>query len=73
VFKPYGNMEIVQLDAAIIGDKGDIVVKDPKAFILTQWLEKGVFKVLEDNYLASMTFAVYSKVWILVNNMTMYV
>lgn len=55
-------MEIVQLDAAELNDNGDIEVKDQKAFLLTQWLERGVFKVLEDNYLATMTFAVYSKV-----------
>jgi len=61
-FKPYGNMEIVQLDAAELGENGDIKIKDQKAFLLTQWLERGVFKVLEDNYLSAMTFAVYSKV-----------
>lgn len=35
-------------------------MKNHKAFLLTQWLEKGVFKVLEDGYLNKMTFAIYS-------------
>ena len=33
----------------------------PEAFLLTQWLEKGVFAALESEYLHSMIFAVYTK------------
>jgi len=36
-----------------------VVVRHPEAFLLTQWLEKGVFEALELGYLKSMIFAVY--------------
>jgi meiosis-specific protein len=31
------------------------------AFLLSQWLEKGVFDALEKSFLKSLTFAVYAK------------
>ena len=55
-------MKIVQLDAAVLDESSDtLVVKDEKAFLLTQWLECGVFKALDEEMLYKMTFAVYSK------------
>ena len=54
-------MKIVQLEAAEVGEDGELNVKDQKAFLLTQWLEAGVFKALEDEFLYKMTFAIYSK------------
>lgn len=57
-----GNMQIVQLDAAEVAENDDeIIIKDHKAFLLTQWLERGVFKILEDGHLGSMAFAVYTQ------------
>ena len=38
----------------------DIIVKNQDAFNVTQWLEKGVFKALEDQYLEQLTFAIFS-------------
>ena len=40
---------------------GTISVDNYEAFLLTQWLEKGVFNALELSYLSALTFAVYSK------------
>jgi meiosis-specific protein len=38
-----------------------LIVKNDDAFLLSQWLEKGVFDALEKSYLKSLTFAVYAK------------
>jgi hypothetical protein len=38
-----------------------LIIKNNDAFLLSQWLEKGVFDALEKAYLKSLTFAVYSK------------
>jgi hypothetical protein len=59
--KPYGNVDIHQLQGAKKEDNGDIVVTHPDAFLLTQWLEQGVFHALEMEYLSTVTFAIYSK------------
>jgi hypothetical protein len=59
--KPYGNVDIHQLQGAKKDEGGDIVVTHPDAFLLTQWLEQGVFHALELEYLSSVTFAIYSK------------
>lgn len=32
-----------------------------EAFLITQWLEKGVFAALENEYLQSMTFAIFKR------------
>lgn len=32
-----------------------------EAFLITQWLEKGVFAALETEYLSSMTFAIFKR------------
>ncbi len=39
-------------------DEGNIEVTNEDAFLLTQWLEKGVFQALVDKYLKCLTFAV---------------
>eukprot|EP01031_Cornospumella_fuschlensis_P031639 gene31639-38238_t len=59
--KQYGNVQIHQLQGAQKNEDGEIVVKHKDAFLLTQWLEKGVFSALEAEYLRSMVFAIYTK------------
>jgi hypothetical protein len=59
--KPYGNVDIHQLQGARKDDDGEIVVTHSDAFLLTQWLEQGVFHALEQEYLSSVTFAIYCK------------
>ncbi len=60
-FRNYGNMKVIQLDAAELDSKENVVVKNEKAFLLTQWLEKGVFKALEDELLTSLVLAIYTE------------
>lgn len=50
-----------QLESAEKSTDGSIRVLHPEAFLLTQWLEKGVFAALESRYLQSMIFAVFCK------------
>jgi hypothetical protein len=50
------TLECASEDAA-----GNIKVANAEAFLLTQWLERGVFRALEDQYLSCLTFAVYTK------------
>lgn len=59
--KEYGSIDIHQLQGAHKDEGGIIVVNNYEAFLLTQWLEKGVFMALETEYLYSLTFAIYSK------------
>lgn len=59
--KPYGNVEVHQLQGATKNDDGEIAVSNADAFLLTQWLEQGVFHALEQEYLSSVTFAIYSQ------------
>lgn len=59
--KEYGSVEIHQLQAAQRDDRGEVLVHNADAFLLTQWLEKGVFAALEAEYLSSMTFAIFCK------------
>jgi hypothetical protein len=40
---------------------GELTVTHTDAFLLTQWLESGVFAALEDEFLTSLVFAVYTK------------
>lgn len=51
-------MKVIQLDAAELTPTGGIHIRNPKAFLLTQWLEKGVFKSLQDEVLEILTFAI---------------
>ncbi len=60
--KQYGSVKIHQLQGAHKGEStSDIIVDHQEAFLLTQWLERGVFAALETEYLSSMVFAVYTK------------
>ena len=38
-----------------------VVVKNQDAFLLTQWLEKGVFSAIEAGFLSNMKFAIFTK------------
>lgn len=57
--KPYGNVEIHQLQGAKKEEDGEISITHPDAFLLTQWLEQGVFSALEKEFLSSLIFAIY--------------
>jgi len=59
--KQYGVVEIHQLQGAKKDDSGNVIVENSEAFLLTQWLERGVFAALETEYLHSMIFAIYSE------------
>lgn len=54
-------MNIHQLQGAKKEDDGEISVTHPDAFLLTQWLEQGVFHALEQEYLSALVFAIYAK------------
>lgn len=56
--KTYGTAEIHQLQGAK-ENNGEISITHEKAFLLTQWLEQGVFEALQEQYLNTMTFAIY--------------
>lgn len=56
--RPYGSMKIVQLEPASADDEGEINVKHDKAFLLTQWLEHGVFDALEKEFISALVFGV---------------
>lgn len=58
---PYGSINVQQLHSAQKQDDGSLKIVNNDAFLLTQWLEKGVFSSLEREYLESMIFAVYTK------------
>ena len=52
---------VYTLEPAVMdGDGEHILVKNQDAFDVTQWLEKGVFKALEDQYLDQLTFAIFT-------------
>ena len=57
----YGNSRIHQLQSAEIDDNGETVVRNKDAFLLTQWLERGVFAALTNEYLNAMTFSIFTK------------
>jgi hypothetical protein len=59
--KPYDGLPIHQLDSAGQNKDGELVIRNAEAFSLTQWLERGVFKALEQEYLSGLTFALCSK------------
>ncbi len=59
--KPYGGPEmpiVHQLESARVDENGQLEILHKDAFLLTQWLEKGVFEALEKKYLKSVTFAI---------------
>ena len=45
----------------IINYKFQITVRYPEAFLLSQWLERGVFEALEKQYLKSLSFSIFVK------------
>ena len=51
---------IYTLEPASESSNGELLVKNQDAFNVTQWLERGVFKALEDQYLEQLTFAIFS-------------
>ena len=57
--KAYGSAEIHQLQGAQEESDGEISVTNENAFLLTQWLEQGVFEALQEKYLSTMTFSIY--------------
>jgi hypothetical protein len=59
--KQYGAVDIHQLQGAVKEENGELTVTHTDAFLLTQWLESGVFAALEDEFLTSLVFAVYTK------------
>ena len=59
--KLHDGLQIHQLDSASQQPDGTIVVHNNEAFMLTQWLERGVFKALEEQFLHALTFAVCAR------------
>ena len=57
----YGNTTVHQLLSAEKDSNGETIVLNKDAFLLTQWLEKGVFIALNQEYLRSMTFSIFTK------------
>lgn len=53
------SAHIYTLEPAVM-DGEDVVVRNQDAFNVTQWLEQGVFKALEDQYLDQLTFAIFT-------------
>eukprot|EP01036_Dinobryon_divergens_P054348 gene54348-72626_t len=59
--KDYAGLKVHQLECAEKTPDGEINIRYPEAFLLTQWLERGVFEALEKHYLKSLSFAVFVK------------
>lgn len=59
--KPYDGLPIHQLDSAVQNKDGELIIRNAEAFSLTQWLERGVFKALEQEFLSGLTFALCTK------------
>jgi len=60
--KAYGNSNFQQLVAAAPDkETGQIEIKNQDAFVLTQWLEQGVFDALTNEYLKAIRFYVLTK------------
>jgi hypothetical protein len=54
-------VEINQLQGARKESNGEVTVTHHEAFLVTQWLERGVFAAVEKEFLHSMTFAIFKK------------
>lgn len=59
--RDYAGLKVHQIECAEKGEDGELKVKHQDAFLLTQWLERGVFEALAKEYLKTLTFAVYTK------------
>ena len=57
----YGKTEIRQLKSADYDSEGQVRVRNNDAFLLTQWLERGVFDALSQEFLSSMIFSIMMK------------
>lgn len=58
--KSYGQVQIQQLQGAEKTKDGEYKVDSEEAYLVTQWLERGVFKALDSQYVSSMIFAIYA-------------
>jgi len=58
--KSYGQVQIQQLQGAEKGADGRYQTDSEEACLVTNWLERGVFKALENQYVSSMIFAIYA-------------
>lgn len=60
--KQYGAVNIHQLQGATKDPATkELQVTNKEAFLLTQWLEKGVFEALEAEYLSCILFAIFTR------------
>ena len=59
--REYAGLKVHQIECAEKSEDGEVHIKHEDAFLLTQWLERGVFEAISKKYLKSMTFAVYTK------------
>eukprot|EP00599_Poterioochromonas_sp_BG-1_P010219 CAMPEP_0173147086 /NCGR_PEP_ID=MMETSP1105-20130129/8897_1 /TAXON_ID=2985 /ORGANISM="Ochromonas sp., Strain BG-1" /LENGTH=449 /DNA_ID=CAMNT_0014061447 /DNA_START=361 /DNA_END=1710 /DNA_ORIENTATION=+ len=60
--KQYGPIEIHQLQGAKKDEKtGEVTILHNDAFLVSQWLERGVFAALDLEYVSSLLFAIYTK------------
>ena len=58
LWQTHDGLQIHQLDSAAQQPDGTITIHNHEAFMLTQWLERGVFKALEEQYLQVLFFCV---------------
>ena len=54
--KDYAGISVRQLESAEPGPDGELRVKNKDAFMITQWLEKGVFDAIEKRYATKLSF-----------------
>lgn len=57
----YGSIEIHQLHCGEKEEDGEIKIINEEAFLVTQWLQNGVFRALDAGYVSSLIFIVYTK------------
>ena len=60
-WKLYNNCRYISNSVYFPIFHNQIVVRYKDAFLLSQWLERGVFEALEKKFLKSLTFAIYTK------------
>ena len=53
--KDYAGISVRQLESAEPGPDGELRVKNKDAFMITQWLEKGVFDAIEKRYVTKLS------------------
>lgn len=58
----YGSTTIHQMKSAVPDPvTKELIILNEDAFLLTQWLERGVFSALNKEYLRCMTFTIFTK------------